>query len=155
MKSINSRRAQLLLGVALLAGIPAGSLLNGTGAYAQNATTGAITGIVKDSSGAAVPGAAVQVKDTATGAVLKVTTNAEGRYSAPLLKPSKYEVTATTTGLTSQPTLVDVLVGQTPNVDLAVAPTSVDATVTVSAQTAELTDTVTPSQITTLTEQQV
>jgi len=155
MKSINSRRARLMLGVALLAGIPAGSLLNGTGAYAQNATTGALTGVVKDSSGAAVPGAGVQVKDTATGAVLKVAANAEGRYSAPLLKPSKYQLTATASGLTSQPILVDVLVGQTPNVDLAVVPAGVNSTVTVSAQTVELTDTVTPSQITTLTEEQI
>ena len=56
---------------------------------AQNAVTGAITGSVVDPTGALVPGAAVKIIDTATNATTNVVTNSEGRFTAPLLKPSK------------------------------------------------------------------
>jgi hypothetical protein len=122
---------------------------------AQNAVTGALTGVVTDPTGAIVPGAAVKVVDTATNATINVTTNSEGRYSATLLKPSKYEVSATANGLSASPTTVNVLVGQVPNVDLTVTPTGNNTTVTVSSQAAELTDTQSPASITTLTEAQI
>src|ERR1700744_5695178 len=104
-------------------------------AYAQSATTGALTGVVADSTGAVVPGAKVTILDTATGATVKVTTNAAGRYTAPLLKPSDYKVTAKASGLSSNASEINVLVGQTPNLDLTVTPSGSSQTVTVSAQT--------------------
>jgi hypothetical protein len=122
---------------------------------AQNAVTGALTGVVTDPSGAVVPGADVKIVDTATNATQHVKTNEEGRYSAPLLKPSKYEIVATANGLSSQPTTVLVTVGQTPSVDVTVAPNGSNTTVTVSAAAAQLTDTETPALITTLTPQQM
>src|ERR1700740_3388340 len=45
---------------------------------AQNAVTGALTGVVQDSSGAVVPGADVKIVDTATNATINIKTNAEG-----------------------------------------------------------------------------
>jgi hypothetical protein len=42
---------------------------------AQNAVTGALTGVVQDPSGAIVPGANVKIVDTATNAIINVTTN--------------------------------------------------------------------------------
>ena len=122
---------------------------------AQNAVTGALTGVVTDSSGAVVPGADVKIVDTATNATINVKTNEQGRYNAPLLKPSKYEITATTNGLSSQATTVLVSVGQTPNIDVTVAPSGNNTTVTVSAAAAQLTDTESPALITTLTAQQI
>jgi hypothetical protein len=122
---------------------------------AQNAVTGALTGVVTDSSGAVVPGADVKIVDTETNATQHVKTNDEGRYSAPLLKPSKYEIVATANGLSSQPTTVLVTVGQTPSVDVTVTPNGSNTTVTVSAAAAQLTDTETPALITTLTPQQM
>jgi outer membrane receptor protein involved in Fe transport len=122
---------------------------------AQNAVTGAITGVVVDPTGALVPGAMVKIIDTATNATLKVVTNSEGRFSAPLLKPSKYELDVTSNGLLSQPTTVVVLVGQTPNVDITLGVAGSNTAVTVSAQAAQLVDTQSPASILTLTESQI
>ncbi len=57
--------------------------LSGT-ARAQTAT-GQITGTVKDTSGAVVPGAAITVHSDLTGLTRTATTNASGDYSFPLL----------------------------------------------------------------------
>src|SRR5580658_1045623 len=123
----------------LVLGLLLGTLLAPGMLHAQNAVTGALTGVVIDPTGAIVPGATVKIVDTATNSTVNVTTNAEGRYSATLLKPSKYEVTVTANGLSAAPTTVNVLVGQVPNVDLTVAPTGSNETVTVSSQAAQLT----------------
>ncbi len=119
MEFISTLPQRFLLALGLLF---AALLLPGL-LQAQNAVTGALTGVVQDSSGAIVPGANVKIVDTATNATINVTTNDAGRYSAPLLKPSKYEVSATANGLSASPTIVTVLVGQVPNLDLTVSPT--------------------------------
>jgi outer membrane receptor protein involved in Fe transport len=122
---------------------------------AQNSVTGALTGVVQDPTGAVVPGADVKIVDTATNATIHVTTNPAGRYTASLLKPSKYEVTATAKGLSASPTDVNVEVGQVPNLDLTVSPNNANSTVTVSAQQVQLTDTQSPDSVMTLSEQQI
>ncbi|MBW4043574.1 MAG: carboxypeptidase regulatory-like domain-containing protein [Acidobacteria bacterium] len=149
------RKSGLWFGLLASAGLVAMQPWLASPAYGQTAVTGALTGVVIDTTGAVVPAANVTVTDTATGAVRKVTTNEAGRYTVSLLKPSKYEISATANGLESNKTTVVVLVGQTPNADITVNPAGSSQTVTVSAQTIPLTDTQTPSQITTFTEQQV
>ena len=144
------RNVVLALSLAIFASLFFSPPLN-----AQNATTGALTGVVTDSSGAAVPGATITITDTSTAAAISVTANGEGRYTAPLLKPSNYKVTATANGLASSASTINILVGQTPNLDLKVAPVGSGTTVTVSAAAAELTDTESPALITTLTPEQV
>jgi outer membrane receptor protein involved in Fe transport len=124
-------------------------------AVAQNAVTGSLTGVVTDSTGAVVPGATVTVTDNATQATRRVTTNEAGRFSAPLLKPSTYSVSATTSGLQSSTTTITVLVGQVATADLRVSMTGTTQTVVVSADTGQLTDTQSPATVMTLTEQQV
>ena len=149
------RKSALVLGLFAAAGVFTSQPVLFQSASAQSAVTGALTGVVMDSTGAVVPGATVTVTDTATGATLKITTNDAGRYTAPLLKPSKYNVSAATSGMQSTSTSIAVLVGQTPTADLTVTPTASNQTVTVSAQTAQLTDTQSPALITTLTNNQV
>ncbi len=61
-------------------------------------TGGTISGLVKDSTGGGVPGASVAVRNTGTGDVRTVTTNASGFYVAPSLLPGSYEVAATASG---------------------------------------------------------
>ena len=73
------------------------SLLPGM-AFGQVATTGKITGTVSDSSGAAVPSAAVAVKSTALFAQRTATSGADGNYSFDLLPPGTYELTITGAG---------------------------------------------------------
>ncbi len=75
----------LVLGLAALcAFVLPGSL------RAQSLISGDIAGSVSDPTGAAVPNATITVTSKATGAAQVVTTNAEGSYRVPLLKPGDY-----------------------------------------------------------------
>jgi len=56
-------------------------------------TTGTITGVTIDQSGAVVPGVTVTVKNTATNDTRTVVTNAAGIYSANLLPIGSYDIT--------------------------------------------------------------
>jgi hypothetical protein len=123
-------------------------------ALAQTATTGSINGTVVDSTGAVVPNATVTVKDQATGATLNLTTNAEGRFIAPYLKPDTFNVSATAPGLQSVTTTVLVLTGQQSAVNVTVTSTASTQTVQVSVNDAQLIDTQTSNTTTTFTTQQ-
>jgi len=62
------------------------------GAAAQSATTGAVSGVVTDPSGAVVPKAEVELLNTGTNAVEKQVTNAAGQYVFPSLQPGTYKI---------------------------------------------------------------
>lgn len=62
----------------------------GPGLLAQ--TQGEITGIVRDSSGAVVPGATVSVTNPATNFTRTALSNEAGVYNFPLLPPGKYNI---------------------------------------------------------------
>jgi hypothetical protein len=68
---------------------------------AQISTTGKITGTVMDSSGAAVPSAAVSVKSTALLVSRSTHTEADGGYLFDLLSPGSYELTVTAPGFST------------------------------------------------------
>src|SRR5205814_6064734 len=68
---------------------------------AAQETTATITGAVSDSSGGVLPGVSVTVKFVPTGAIRVFTTDAAGRYTAPLLRPGDYEVTFALSGFQS------------------------------------------------------
>ena len=55
-------------------------------------TMGTITGLVTDSTGAVVPGAAVEARNLDTGGESKTTTSATGNYSLPGLRVGHYRV---------------------------------------------------------------
>ncbi len=59
---------------------------------------GTILGVVTDSSGAAVPGATVTIKNMDTGLTRTVTTTDDGSYSAPELPIGNYSVTVEKSG---------------------------------------------------------
>ncbi|HTQ59141.1 MAG TPA: TonB-dependent receptor [Candidatus Solibacter sp.] len=69
---------------------------------AQIAVTGKITGVVTDSSGAAVPNATVTVKSSALMTPRTSTTSADGVYLFDLLPPGTYQVTITATGFRTE-----------------------------------------------------
>src|SRR3981081_2254595 len=57
-----------------------------------------LSGVVTDSSGAAIPNATVSIKNEGTQEIREVTTNGDGIYSAPNLLPGLYEVSVTVAG---------------------------------------------------------
>jgi len=59
---------------------------------------GTISGIVTDSSGAAIPGATVKVTNVNTNVITTLSTNGAGVYSATSLNPGVYNVAAEAKG---------------------------------------------------------
>ena len=64
--------------------------------------TGTISGVVRDATGAVVPGAAVAVNNRDTGISRSVVTDAQGRYHAPNLSLGNYEVQAQMAGFQTE-----------------------------------------------------
>jgi outer membrane receptor protein involved in Fe transport len=64
----------------------------------QSTTQGAIAGTILDASGAAVPGAAITLHNDGTNAELRLTTDANGYFKAPLIPPGTYTVTISMVG---------------------------------------------------------
>src|SRR5579862_9787672 len=64
--------------------------------------TGTISGIIKDNTSAVVPGAAVRIVQLETNAAASLVTNDAGFYSAPALRPGKYEITVSKPGFRTQ-----------------------------------------------------
>lgn len=83
-------RLQTLIGLLLL--ICAGA------AHAQTAVTGAVTGSVRDPSGAMLADASVEVTNTNTLVSDQSTTNHAGLYRFPSLLPGTYSITVTKAG---------------------------------------------------------
>ena len=61
-------------------------------ADAQTAETGALAGIISDSSGATIPGAQIDVANEATGLTSNTISQGNGRYTVALLPPGSYRV---------------------------------------------------------------
>ena len=60
--------------------------------------TGVLSGTVSDASGAVIPGASVEVLNTATNYLLTRETNASGLYVSPPLPPGPYRITVSSEG---------------------------------------------------------
>ena len=116
----------LLLGVFVLtAALPA----------AAQSGRAVVTGIVKDASGAIVPGAEVTLQEKASGVSTQVITTEAGVYRAPYVPPGTYKITASLGGFkTGLADNVQVLLGQTVTVDFTLEVGQVSEMVTVSAQ---------------------
>jgi hypothetical protein len=99
-------------------------------------TRGAIEGVIKDTSGAVLPGATVEAK-SATGTV-STTTDASGAYRFPALSPGQYEIVATLQGFKPAATKITVVVGQQLQADLNLAVGGLTETVSVTALTTSL-----------------
>src|SRR5437016_2274374 len=67
------------------------ALLNSQSLGAQTAGTGALTGTIKDPSGAVIPNATVTATSLDTGAARTATTGADGTYKFNLLPPGNYK----------------------------------------------------------------
>ena len=98
-------------------------------------TTGTISGTVKDTSGAALPGAMVVVSNDDTGITRTVESDASGSYTAAGLNLGKYRVTVTHEGFqTAVRSGLELTVGQEAIVDISLPVGTVTQTLEVNAE---------------------
>src|SRR2546421_8507224 len=103
----------------------------GTQAYGQG-TQSTVLGAVTDSSGGAVPGAMVSVKNQGTGIERSLTTNESGDYRIAGLEAGVYQVSITAQGFKSYVrTDIDLNVSQIKRVDAALEVGAVTSAITV------------------------
>jgi hypothetical protein len=98
-------------------------------------TNGTFRGTITDQSGAAIPGARIEVTNTATGSSLDAVANGQGEYVVPNVPPGVYNLKVTSQGFqTLQTQGVTLLVNQTAALDLTLKPGLVTQEMTVTAQ---------------------
>jgi hypothetical protein len=96
-------------------------------------TRGAIEGVIRDTSGAVLPGVSVEARSSA--GVFTAVTDVNGVYRFPALDPGRYEVTGNLAGFNQAKSApVDLLVGQLLKVDLALSIAGVTESVQVLAE---------------------
>src|SRR3954470_12977858 len=88
---------------------------------AQSTTSGAISGVVTDATGAVVPGAKIEVKNTETNNMTPIVSDEVGRYRAVNLAPGKYEVRVTSANFSAFRATCVVSVGLITDVDAKLA----------------------------------
>jgi len=123
-------------------------------AWSQSLTSGDLTGVVTDQTGAVVPNAHVALSSSETGTTQNQETSGAGTYRFALLSPGAYVVSVTAPGFQSMARSVTVAVGQTTtsNLQLALATSSTTVEVAsgqsiVETEDANLSTTLTPLQI--------
>src|SRR5262245_2890426 len=113
--------------LALLLSLPA--------AAAAQEQRGSIEGIVRDSSGAVLPGVTIEARSPSMAGVQTTVTDANGLYRFPALPPGRYDVTATLQNFQpAKSSDVRLELGQILKIDLALAVGTVSESVKVTAE---------------------
>jgi hypothetical protein len=110
-----------------------------------------ISGIVKDTQGAAIQGAKVTVTNAAQGSLRETLTNSDGAYSIPNLLPGEYHAEMKSNGFALvQYGTVNLEAGRTVTLDAVLVPAGQVTTINVSAanQTVDLAQSMLQGQIT-------
>jgi hypothetical protein len=105
-------------------------------ASSQTPSTGALTGVAVDPTGAVLPGAVVRLDNVDTGATESGTSDRDGRFTFPLLSPGRYEVNAHNAGSDTlvASTTITVRVTEVVHLELHLRLATVLHTIDVSAQ---------------------
>jgi len=119
------RKLAALLALALFSALP----------VSAQEQSGSIQGIVKDSSGAVLPGVTIEARSPALVGVSTATSDAQGNYRFPALPPGAYEITAKLSGFQDKKIAdVRLSLGQTLKIDLAMTIGGVSESVNVTAE---------------------
>src|SRR2546428_8749991 len=116
-------RTKLVAGLVLLSGLP---LL----ARAQDFRA-TLNGRVVDTTKAAIPGAAVTAHNVETNETVAVTTNADGNYTIPFLRPGAYSLTVEAPGFKKYTRRLRLEVSQTATINVEMSLGSVSEEVSV------------------------
>ncbi len=109
--------------------------------YAQTAST-SLRGVVKDPSGALVPGAKITLLEKASGKTMSAIANSAGLYTFAQIPPAAYTITVSANGFGDQSKTAELLVNQPATIDftLTVQASQVTVDVSASAQTLNTAD---------------
>ncbi|MBI2188510.1 MAG: TonB-dependent receptor [Acidobacteria bacterium] len=99
-------------------------------AFAQEAT---LAGSITDSTGGVLPGVTITAVHEASGNTFTTVTDERGEFRLPV-RVGGYRVTAELSGFTTVNRALQVLIGQTAELDMQMAPSSVQETVTVTGE---------------------
>jgi hypothetical protein len=123
-------------------------------AISQSLTSGDITGVVTDPSGAVISGANVTLTSNETNRKQSSITNAQGGYRFSLISPGRYTLSVSAANLQTAQQNVTITVGQLTNVSVQLQLATASQTVEVNgeggvvqAETADLSTTFSPEQI--------
>lgn len=105
-------------------------------AIGQTSTT-SLRGVIKDPSGAVVPGASVTLTDAANGNSYHATSDGAGFYIFPVVEPAHYDITVTARGFATEESAISLLVSQPTTLNFAL--TVSRSTVTVQVNSADAT----------------
>jgi len=127
----------------------------GTSLVFAQISTATILGVVRDVSGALVPGVNISIKHVESGLTRTAISNERGGYSVPLLPVGPYEITTTMPGFKQEVRKgINLVVGQEAVVDLTLDVGAAAEQVTVTEE-AQLVNTTTSATSGVITEQQV
>lgn len=93
-------------------------IFNAAHVMGQGATSAALSGLIKDSSGAVIAGAKVQVKSLSTGLERENLSNESGTVFINLLPPGDYELTVDVEGFSPQVRKLRLTLGETVNLEI-------------------------------------
>ncbi|MBK7994581.1 MAG: carboxypeptidase regulatory-like domain-containing protein [Blastocatellia bacterium] len=112
-------------------------LIADTAALAQSsgATSGAITGVIKDSQGAVISNALISIEKEDTNLVFSTNSSNSGVYQATQLPPGTYKLSVTSTGFSTATTTLILTVGTTALVDIELEPGNTSDFITVNSET--------------------
>src|SRR5213595_993382 len=124
--------------------------------FAQiSSATATILGVVKDTSGALIPGVSITVKHTETGQTRTAISSESGSYNVPLLPVGAYEITTTMPGFKQDVRRgINLVVGQQAVINLTLEVGAAAEQVTVTEE-APLVNTTLSSTSGLITEQQI
>ena len=101
----------------------------------SQATTGVIEGVVSDSTGAALPGVTVTLRNTGTNYTQNLVTDSGGRFRGVLLPLGTYDLTATLSGFATRVMRgYELAVGQTITANITLTQAAVAESIVVTAE---------------------
>ena len=117
---------------------------------------GALSGVVNDASGAAVPGAQITAKHIATGEEFKATTDAQGAFVLPSVPLGKFTVNVEASGFKRAQVLdVTVEIGMQAKITVPLEVGQVNEAVVISGETQEVINTLNPTLTNVINTKQV